>query len=584
MKKKAIPGIAILLGAALVAIAVTQLFWLNNAYQIKEEQLNRSVVNAMRSTVNKIEDRYNVSKLLDTFDQRIYGTPSKSKRATGKNGQGNDLMKQDIAYVDSLVNSVLKSSKFSYNDDQSRVIFRIKTPEGMMENTFVLPDIQNPDQWQQNQYGQLNQQPLRLDSPKKKSKKRNSKVQQSPFESDMPMHFELQPSSVNEDASRKETEQFIRTHIEKRSRRIENAIRQMILEFDTKNQPIEKRIKAALIDSTLKAELHVEGIDVPFEYAIYNDKFNQITGIQSKGYQTDKPSSYKAPLFPYDISNEPFSLHLQLENTRNYILGSLNFLLGGSILLMAFILITFTVTIITLLKQKRLSEIKSDFVNNVTHEFKTPIATINLAVDSIDNDKVIKKEEAVKYFTGIIRDENRRMNRLVEQVLKMALVERAGLKQNPQTLDVHDVINAAVGHFELQIANKGSTIIKEFNASNPVVEADEMHMLNALVNLIDNAIKYSPSQPFVKICTFNTNNKINISVIDKGIGMKKDAQRHIFDKFYRHTDGNIHNIKGFGLGLAFVKSIVEAHNGRISVSSELGKGSRFDITIPQKNS
>ena len=309
-----------------------------------------------------------------------------------------------------------------------------------------------------------------------------------------------------------------------------------------------------------------------------------ITGIRSKGYLTDKPSNYKTPLFPYDIGSESYSLQLQLENPRGYILGSLNFLLIGSILLMAFILITFTFTIITLLKQKRLSEVKSDFVNNVTHEFKTPIATINLAVDSIDNDKVIKKEDAVKYFTGIIRDENRRMNRLVEQVLKMALVERAGLKQNPQTLDIHDVINTAVGHFELQIANKGGSIVKEFNASNPVVEADEMHMLNALVNLIDNAIKYSPSQPFVKICTFNTSNKLNISVIDKGIGMKKDAQRHIFDKFYRHTDGNIHNIKGFGLGLAFVKSIVEAHNGRISVSSELGKGSRFDITIPQKNS
>ncbi|WP_320052738.1 HAMP domain-containing sensor histidine kinase [uncultured Acetobacteroides sp.] len=582
MKKKAIPGIAILLGAALVAIAVTQLFWLNNAYHIKEEQLNRSVVNAMRSTVNKIEDRYNVSKLLDTFDQRIYGIPSRVKGRTVKGGESSNLMQQDIAYVDSLVNSVLKSSKFSYKDDQNRVIFRIKTPEGMMENSFVLPDLQNPDQWQQYQYGQQNQQPLKLDSHKKKSRK-NQKVQQSPFENEISMPFEMK-SPANEAASRKEAEQFLRTHIEKRSRRIENAIRQMILEFDTKNQPIEKRIKASLIDSTLKAELRVEGIEVPFEYAIYDDKGDEITGIRSKGYLADKPSSYKTPLFPYDIGSESYSLQLQLDNPRSYILGSLNFLLVGSILLMAFILITFTFTIVTLLKQKRLSEVKSDFVNNVTHEFKTPIATINLAVDSIDNDKVIKKEDAVKYFTGIIRDENRRMNRLVEQVLKMALVERAGLKQNPQTLDIHDVINTAVGHFELQIANKGGTIVKEFNASNPVVEADEMHMLNALVNLIDNAIKYSPSQPFVKICTFNTSNKLNISVIDKGIGMKKDAQRHIFDKFYRHTDGNIHNIKGFGLGLAFVKSIVEAHNGRISVSSELGKGSRFDITIPQKNS
>lgn len=581
MKKKAIPGIAILLGAALVAIAVTQIFWINNAYQIKEEQFNRSVVNAMRSTVNKLEDRNNVTKLLDTFDQRIYGTPSKEKN--GKNGNSDNLMNQDIAYVDSLVKSVLKSSKFSYNDHQNRIIFRLNTPDGMMENSIVIPDMQTLERLHYR--GQILIPQQRSDQPKRSTKSnRRRSSPPNPFENELMTPFEMQTRPVNDELTRKEAEQILRTHIEKRSRRIENTIRQMILEFDTKNQPIEKRIKAALIDSTLKAELLAEGIDIPFEYAIFNDKHNQITPIRSQEYLIDIPAPYKTQLFPYDIGSEPYSLKLQLQNPRSYILGSLNFLLLGSILLMAFIMATFTVTIITLLKQKRLSEIKSDFVNNVTHEFKTPIATINLAVDSIENDKVIKKEDAVKYFTGIIRDENRRMNRLVEQVLKMALVERAGLKQNPQTLDVHDVINTAIGHFELQIANKGGTIIKEFNASNPIVEADEMHMLNALVNLIDNAIKYSPAQPFVKICTFNSNNKINISVIDKGIGMKKDAQRHIFDKFYRHTDGNIHNIKGFGLGLAFVKSIIEAHNGKINVSSEPGKGSRFDITIPQKNS
>lgn len=582
MKKKAIPGIAILLGAALVVIAVTQLFWLNNAYQIKEEQLNRSVVNAMRSTVNRIEDRNNVSKLLDTFDQRIKGTPSKENEA--KDGKGDNLMKQDMTYVDSLVKSVLKSSKFAYNDNKNRIIFRIKTPEGMMENSIIIPDLQTLEQWQQNQRGQYNQPQLRFDNPKKRGKGSSAIAQQPTFDNDMTMPFEVPHAPINVEVSRKETEQFLRTHIEQRSRRIENTIRQMILEFDTKNQPIEKRIKAALIDSTLRAELAAEGVNVPFQYAIYNNKHNQLTSIRSEDYQTDLPSSYKTPLFPYDIGSEPYSLQVQLENPRSYILNSLNFMLVGSILLIAFILTTFIVTIITLFKQKRLSEIKSDFVNNVTHEFKTPIATISLAVDSIENGKVIHKEEAVKYFTGIIRDENRRMNRLVEQVLKMALVERAGLKQDPQLLDVHDVINAAIGHFELQIASKGGTIVKEFNASNPMVEADEMHLLNAMVNLIDNAIKYSPEKPFVKICTFNTSGKINISVIDQGIGMKKDAQRRIFDRFYRHTDGNIHNVKGFGLGLAFVKSIIIAHNGKISVSSEPGKGSRFDISIPQKSS
>lgn len=576
MKKKVIPSIAVLLGIALAAIAITQLLWLNNAYRIKEDQLNKAIVDAMRSTVNKLEDRNNASKLLDTFNKKISEKPS----ANG-NRSNQRIMEQDIAYIDSLVQSILKSSKFTYNDDQNRVIFRINTPDGVFENSFVVPNSQLFDQMMRQQNGQ-NPQNLRYPSSKKKKKSQKTK-NQSPFGSDFMFPMESMPQQDNEEDARREAESMIRAHIEGKTRRIENTIRQMIIESDTRNQPLEKRIKANIIDSTLKNELRSEGVNLPFEYAIYADKSNHKTTIASKGYDMDEPATYKTALFPYDLSSEPYSLRLQIDNTRSYILGSLNFMLVGSILLIAFILTTFIITLLTLLKQKRLSEIKSDFVNNVTHEFKTPIATINLAVDSIENGKVITKEEAIKYFTGIIRDENRRMNRLVEQVLKMALVERAGLKQNPQTLDMHDMINAAIGHFELQIDSKGGTIVKEFNAERTIVDADEMHILNALVNLIDNAIKYSMGAPFVKICTFNTGNKITISVIDKGVGMKKDAQRRIFDKFYRHTDGNIHNVKGFGLGLAFVKSIVEAHNGKITVSSEIGKGSRFDITLPLKN-
>lgn len=576
MKKKVIPSIAVLLGIALAAISITQLLWLNNAYRIKEDQLNKAIVDAMRSTVNKLEDRNNATKLLDTFNKKINETPK-----TQKGSKGNErLMEQDIAYIDSLVQSILKSSKFTYDNNQNSVVFRINTPDGVFENSFVLPSDQMFEQIQRMQSGQASK---TLKYPSNKKRRRPASSQQ-PFGPDFMFPSEVKSHETNEEEARREAESIIRAHIEGKTRRIENTIRQMIIESDTKNQPLERRIKANIIDSTLKNELQIEGVNLPFEYAIFADKSNRKSTISSKAYDDEEPANYKTPLFPYDLGSEPYSLRLQVDNTRSYILGSLNFMLIGSILLIAFILATFIITLLTLLKQKRLSEIKSDFVNNVTHEFKTPIATINLAVDSIENGKVISKEEAVKYFTGIIRDENRRMNRLVEQVLKMALVERAGLKQNPQTLDIHDLINSAIGHFELQIDSKGGTIVKEFNAEESVVDADEMHILNALVNLIDNAIKYSVGAPFVKICTFNTGNRITISVIDKGVGMKKDAQRRIFDKFYRHTDGNIHNVKGFGLGLAFVKSIAEAHNGKITVSSELGKGSRFDITLPLKNS
>lgn len=573
MKKKVIPSIAILLGIALAVIAVTQLLWLNNAYKLKEDRLNKAIIDAMRTTVNKMEDRSNATRLLETFNQKI------------KPGAGNPkgrLMQKDIAYIDSLVRSILSSSKYTYNNDKNRVVFRINTPDGVFENSFVIPDPQILDQLQRMQ---MHPRPpkSKFDSLRKRKGDHRNMMDMGhpnldfPFMGEPPM-----PMDDDDESIRRDAEQIIRAHIEGRSKRIENTIRQMIIESDTKNQPIEKRIKAALIDSTLHNELRSEGLDIPFEYAIYADKENKKTSIASKSYKADEPAKYKTALFPYDLSSEPYSLRLQIDNTRSYILRSLNYMLVGSMLLIAFILATFLITLLTFLKQKRLSEIKSDFVNNVTHEFKTPIATINLAVDSIENGKVITKEETIRYFTSIIRDENQRMNRLVEQVLKMALVERAGLKQNPQTLDIHELVNAAVGHFELQISSKGGTIVKEFNAERAIVDADEMHILNAVINLIDNAIKYTQGAPFVKIATFNSGNKITISVIDRGIGMKKDAQRRIFDKFYRHSDGNIHNVKGFGLGLAFVKSIIEAHNGKITVSSEIGKGSRFDITLPLK--
>lgn len=577
MKKKVIPSIAILLGIALVVIAVTQLLWLNNAYKIKEEQLDKAIVDAMRSTVNKLEDRNNASRLLETFNKKI-GDGSRLNPGDRAN-EGGRLMQQDIHYIDSLVNSILKASKYTYNQAQNTVVFRINTPEGVFENSFVIPDAYVYNQWKRMQH------PFKHRKDSTRRGPRDGKVGRmppGPFDPDLMFPLDPRPMEDDNEATRRTAEEILRAHIEGRTRRIENTIRQMIIESDAKNQPVEKRIKASIIDSTLKNELLSEGVNLPFEYAIYADKFNKKTEIVSANYDVHKEDTYKTALFPYDLSSEPYSLRLQIENPRSYILSSLNFMLVGSILLIAFILATFLITLATFMRQKRLTEIKSDFVNNVTHEFKTPIATINLAVDSIENGKVITKEETIRYFTGIIRDENRRMNRLVEQVLKMALVERAGLKQNPQTLDIHETINAAIGHFELQISNKGGTIVREFNAEHSVVDADEMHILNAIINLIDNAIKYSQGAPFVKIATFNSGSKICISVIDKGIGMKKDAQRRIFDKFYRHTDGNIHNVKGFGLGLAFVKSIVEAHNGKISVSSELGKGSRFDITLPLK--
>ena len=223
---------------------------------------------------------------------------------------------------------------------------------------------------------------------------------------------------------------------------------------------------------------------------------------------------------------------------------------------------------------------KSDFMNNMTHEFKTPIATISIAADSITNEKVINDEEKVRFFTGMIRKENLRMNEQVERILQIARLDRKEFDFNFKATNVHELIEEAVRGILLQVEKKGGKIILKPEASNPVVTTDPIHFTNLIYNLLDNANKYSPEAPEITVATSNNSKGLFVTVEDRGIGMSKSVQAKIFDKFYRLPSGNIHNIKGFGLGLSYVKAIVEANNGNIKVYSEPGKGSRFVVFFP----
>jgi two-component system phosphate regulon sensor histidine kinase PhoR len=233
-----------------------------------------------------------------------------------------------------------------------------------------------------------------------------------------------------------------------------------------------------------------------------------------------------------------------------------------------------------MIRQKKVSDIKTDFINNMTHEFKTPIATISIAADSINNPKVLGEPETIRNFTRIIKEENNRMNSRVEQVLQMALLDSKDFRLKPVNIDMHYMIEKAISHFRLQIEKRSGFISMDLKAENPVVEADEDHMRNVLMNLLDNANKYSVVKPEILVSTFNRGGKFHFCVEDKGMGMNQETQRKVFDKFFRITTGNIHNIKGFGLGLSYCKAIVLAHKGSIQVTSEVGKGSRFEIGLP----
>ena len=252
----------------------------------------------------------------------------------------------------------------------------------------------------------------------------------------------------------------------------------------------------------------------------------------------------------------------------------------GAILFTIIITTAFFITVRTLLKQKKLSEIKSDFINNMTHEFKTPLATISLAVDALKNEKVSGNKEKSDYFTGIIKEENKRMNKQVETILQAALLDKKEVQLNMKRLLAHDIIVNVLNNINLQVEEKGGKIDVELEAENDLILADEVHFTNVINNLLDNAVKYSKDNLHIKLSTKNAGNHLKIKIEDNGIGMNKETLHRIFEKFYRAHTGNVHNVKGFGLGLSYVKTMIDAHHGNIKAESVLGKGSSFTISLP----
>lgn len=328
---------------------------------------------------------------------------------------------------------------------------------------------------------------------------------------------------------------------------------------------------------------------IPFEFAISD---NSLVGEQMQSDQffrvyADSARNTSIAL-PLEIpSGSGFHKPLKEEflvvivpNQSSIILREIFWFVAGSILFTLIIITAFFITIRALLRQKKLSEIKSDFINNMTHEFKTPIATISLAVDALKNQKVIEDKEKHDYFTAVIKEENIRMNKQVETILRAALLDKNEVKLNMEKLSAHELIRETINKIELLLNEKNGKVELLLNAKNDLIVADEMHFANLLNNLLDNALKYSKENLLIKIHTGNIGDKIRIKIEDNGIGMTKDTLSKIFEKFYRAHTGNLHDVKGFGLGLSYVKTMVEAHGGVIKAESSFGKGASFTILLP----
>ena len=361
-------------------------------------------------------------------------------------------------------------------------------------------------------------------------------------------------------------------------------------------QELLLELKPTNLSKLIQNSLEDQGINLVYEFGVFNNESNDYFIINENyvvdfgdneeasdlGMQSNLDrSNYKIQLFSSDYESPGF-LSLHFINKRKFVWSSVTPWLLGSIIFTLIILFCFIYTIFIIIRQKKISEMKTDFINNMTHEFKTPIATISLASDSINNPVILHKPDKVKRFTGIIKQENQRMLAQVEKVLQMATIEKRDFDLKISKLNIEDLLKQAAENVVLRLEEVGGKIDTEFVFTNPTVELDQTHITSIIHNLFDNAIKYTEGAPHIVLTGKNVRNGVKISIKDNGIGMSKESQKFIFDKFYRVHTGNRHDVKGFGLGLSYVKALVDAHNGKVKVESELGKGSVFTLFFPNK--
>ena len=519
MSKKIFILLVVLMVIALLGIITVQIFWIRSSIELKEEQFSTSVkfaLSRVSENIQKREFRDNISRYAPMIDSM-----QKSKESNVR-----DFVFQQI-------------------DTSRNEVFTFR--QSILESSY------------QSQF--------------------------SPFEADT-VNFRTFLSREETQVEKIEfnSKDFSELSPKDRMVKIERLDRYDKLELEgifkniVSRTPIHDRVSNNEIRLNLDNELRARDVNTKFEYGVFSDGL--ITKVKSAKFVEQRGFTYKVPLFLTDEDISDYQLYVSFPDKKEYILSTMSWILVLSAIFIFIIIVSFASAVYQLIRQKQISEIKTDFINNMTHEFKTPIATINLAIDSIKNPRILKDEAKVIRYAEMIREENKRMHAQVENVLRISKLEKNQLDLTKDVFDMHQIIDEAISHFDLIMKDREGLIDKNFQAIQSEVLASKFHLTNVIMNVIDNAVKYSKDEPKVYVSTENAGNFIVVKITDEGIGMSKNVQRKIFNKFYREQTGNIHNVKGHGLGLSYVKSIVEKHQGQVFVESEKGKGSSFTIKIP----
>ena len=350
--------------------------------------------------------------------------------------------------------------------------------------------------------------------------------------------------------------------------------------YNASEKPLQERVNFKLLDQDLKVELQSNGIMLPYHFRVTTQDGREVYRCPDYS-DVGEEFTYEQPLYRNDPVNKMGLVKIHFPNMNSYIFSSIRFMIPA-IVFTVILLVTFIFTIVVVFRQKRLSEIKNDFINNMTHELKTPISSISLAAQMLNDESVTKSPAMMKHIGGALQEESKRLRFLVEKVLQMSLFDRQKTMFKKKELDLNELVENVAATFTLRVEHTGGKIMTDIGAVESKIYVDETHFTNVIFNLFDNAIKYrKPDQPVnLIISTWNDEHHLFFAIKDDGIGIKKDNLKKIFDKFYRVHTGNVHDVKGFGLGLAYVKRIVDLHKGDIKVESEYGKGTKFTIQLP----
>ena len=522
MSKKTIWLVTFALSITLIGLFIVQGFWIRNALRINEQHFDQLINKTLSDVVKQLENKemvYQIINEVEPYEEQVNGSKRLVTYSLNKTQQKEYSLNQY-----NLDRQVLEISNLDSIDLSARFDMRHRKP-------------------------------LSFESKEKYRMSQNLK-----------------------EKFKQRLENELQTDLSEKRVFVENIVNKLI-QVDV---GIENRLNPPVVDSLLSSELGEKGIPLEYEYAVVNKQDSLV--FSSDNFQPGPDHVvYKDRLFPNDVIVKDNYLKVYFKDRQGYIFKSTGSMTLISIVLSFIVILGFAITTHIMFKQKRLSRVKNDFVNNMTHELKTPISTISLATQMLKDNSIPESSKNLGSISKIIDDETIRLSSQVEKVLKTAVFNSGKLNIKPKLLDIHEIIENVLKSFYIQVENQQGTIEKQLEATHHEAEVDEVHFTNIMFNLLDNAVKYSGERPYIKVETRDVKEGIMIAVEDNGIGIRKKDQKKIFDQFYRVPTGNLHDVKGFGLGLNYVKKMVEQHSGQIDLVSEYKKGTRFEIIIPNYN-